>query len=133
MGELTGVDGKCLLNTVAFDITGWTYSGAISTHETTEIGNADKTYKQGVRDGGGSLNINMDPSDASQKVIIDQLLTGQTPGPVLLQLYSDYTNTDQLYMSVVIESIELTQEADGLQTWTASYKKTGALYHVPTT
>lgn len=133
MAEYTGKDGSCLLNGVALAVTNFSYSGAISVHETTEIGSADKTYKQGVRDGGGSLNLNLDPNDASQKVIIDQLLTGQTPNPVLLQLYADSANNDQLYMSAVIESIELTAVADGLQTWTANYKKTGPLYHVPTT
>jgi len=133
MAEYTGKDGSVLLNTVAFAVTAWDYSGSIDTYETTTVGSADKSYTQGPRDGGGTLTINTDPDNASQKVIIDRLLTGQTPGQVLLQLYVVSSSNDQLYMSAVIESIALTQSATALQTWTASYKKTGALYHVPTT
>lgn len=133
MAEYTGKDGAVFLNSTELPVTAWDYSGSIDTYETTPVGSADKTYTQGPRDGSGSLTISTDPDNAQQKVAVDFLLTGQTPAQVLLQLYVVESSDDQLYMSAVIESIAFTQVAAGLQVTTVTYKKTGALFHVPTT
>jgi hypothetical protein len=133
MPNLSGVNGACKLNGVTFSVTGWGYSGSITTEEITNVGDTDKQYKQVTRDGSGNMTATFNADDASQKVAVDFLKSGNTPGSILLQLYQDSVNSDQLYFSAVITSIDLPKAPNGVDVLTLNYQKTGPLYLVPTT
>jgi len=133
MAIKTGVDGAALIDTTAFDVTNWTYTGTINNQETTPVGSTDQEFKQTTRGGSGSLTIVFDPANAQQKVIVDQLLSSVTLKEVLLQLQQDDTADDQLYFSAIIESVDMPVGANDVDVITVNYKKTGNLYHVPTT
>jgi len=133
MAEVRGVDGACLLNSASFSVTNWTYEGSITLQEITTIGSTDKSYKPTTRDGSGTLVCTFNASDASQKVLVDMLLSSNTPGLVLLQLYQDQTSSDQLYFSAYVSNVSLPEGANDMTIMTASFQKTGNLYLVPTT
>jgi hypothetical protein len=133
MAITKGIDGQMQLNGVAMDVTNWTYDGAITVQETTPIGSTDQTWETTTRGGSGSLTIMFNDGDASQKVLMDNLLSSNTVAKVLMQLYTDITNTKQLYFSAVITQVSLPAGANDVHTMTVNYNKTGDMYHVPTT
>jgi len=130
---LDGTDGSCKLNTATFPVTNWEYTGNIVSEETTPVGSSDRTFESTIREGSGSVTFKLDADQASQKVLIDQLLSANTPEKVLLQLYQDLTGAAQLYFSAIITSIAFPKSAAAIDTVTISFIKTGVLSHVPTT
>lgn len=130
---LKGKDGSCKINGTAVSVTGWTYNGVINKSETTTVGSADQTHENTTRGGSGSITLSFDSSEATQKVIVDMLLTGQTPSKFLAQLLYDTTAVDQLYFSAVLDSVDLPVNANDVDILTVNFTKTGPLYHVPTT
>jgi len=86
---INGTDGRCLLSEANFQVTSWEYTGNIVSEETTTIGSSDRTFESTAREGSGSLTFKLDVDDASQVIVINQLLSSNTPEKVLLQLYQE--------------------------------------------
>lgn len=133
MAIKTGVDGALLIDGTELPVTNWSYTGNINNQETTTIGSTDQSFEMTTRGGSGSLTFTFDPDNAQQKVIVDQFLSATTLKKVLLQLQVDDTADEQFYFSAVLESMDSPEGANDVDVVTVNYKKTGDLYHVPTT
>lgn len=132
MAKRIGSDGWITINGVDVRVTSWSYNLAKDLGETTEVGDDYKSFKPTMRGGTGSVVFILDPTDATQKLLIEQGLTGIADAEIELKLYYDYVTLDMLHFYAVVGSIDMPQAANGLVQVTVNYTQTGALLATPT-
>jgi hypothetical protein len=132
MPKLIGSDGAITINGVTVYVTGWTYTGTKDLGETTEVGDSYKEYKPTMRSGSGSVTFILDPTIATQKLLIEQMKTGIADAEVEMKLYYNLATLDMLNFYALVSSVDLPEAANGVVTATVNYTQTGALLATPT-
>jgi hypothetical protein len=132
MAKKIGSDGAITINGVSVRVTSWSYSLAKDLGETTEVGDEYKEFKPTMRGGSGSVVFILDPLDATQKLLIEQGLTGIADAQVELKLYYDATLLDMLHFYAWVASVDMPQAANGLVQVTVNYTQNGDLLATPT-
>jgi len=132
MAKRIGSDGSITINGVTVYVTGWTWTGTKDLGETTEVGDLYKEHMSTMRSGAGSVTFILDPTIATQKLLIEQMLTGIDDAEVEMKLYYDLVNDEYLHFNAVVGSVDLPQAANGLVQATVNYTQTGALLAAPT-
>jgi hypothetical protein len=132
MAKKIGSDGSITINGVTVYVTGWTYTGSKDLGETTEVGDTYKEFKSTMRSGSGSVTFILDPTIATQKLLIEQIKTGIADAEVEMKLYYDLATADMLHFYALVASVDLPESANGVVTATVNYTQTGALLATPT-
>jgi len=132
MAKLAGKDGICTIDNVTLDVTGWSYTGTVDLGETTGVGDDYKEFIPTMRSGSGSLTFILDPTDATQKTLIQQIQTGITEKRIDCKLEYDDANNKRLHFSAWVASVDLPEAANGVVQGTINFTQDGVTYATPT-
>src|SRR4030042_2007703 len=111
MGKKTGSDGWITINGVDVRVTSWSYNLAKDLGETTEVGDSYKEFMPTMRGGTGSVVFILDPTDPTQKLLIEQGLTGIADAQVEMKLYYDSVLLNMLHFFAWVSSFDAPQAA----------------------
>lgn len=121
-----GNDGvvKVSTNTVA-EVTEWSITETSETKDDTAMGDAWRTLKAGLKSFAGSLTCHWDDTDSTGQ---EALTVG---AGVTLNLYpeGDSTGEDEMTGAVIITSVGVTVNKDGITQRSFSFEGNGALTH----
>jgi hypothetical protein len=132
MSKKIGSDGAITVNGVTVRVTSWSYNLAKDLGETTEVGDEYKEFLPTMRGGTGSVVFILDPTDPTQKLLIEQGLTGIADAQAELKLYYDSVLLDMLHFFAWVNSVDMPQAANGVVQVTVNYTQNGALLATPT-
>lgn len=132
MSKLAGKDGICTINNVTLDVTSWSYTGTKDLGETTGVGDDYKEFIPTMRSGAGSLVCILDPTDATQKTLIQQIQTSITDAKIDCKLEYDDANNKRLHFSAWVASVDLPNTANGVVQATINFTQDGATFETPT-
>jgi hypothetical protein len=100
------------------EIQEWSATFEAGQEDITAFGDLGRRRCYTITDCSGAFNGNADQTDASQNALISQFLSGGTPAPVFLYLY---TSGSQGYYGNALVTPGKTVSAAGLQTFTCAF------------
>ena len=132
MAKLAGKDGICTIESATLDVTSWSYTFTNDLGEVTGVGDKYKEFIPTMRSGAGSLVCILDPTDATQKTLIQQAQTAIADKQIDVKLEYDDTNNKRLHFSAWVASIDLPNTANGVVQATINFTQNGVVYETPT-
>jgi len=123
-GQVKIKSGSDALTAVA-SVRSWNLDVTRETVEDTVMGDGNRTYKKGLQDYSGSMDIVF---DSSEDAIVSTALTPDTDDTVSIEFYSDANDdTTKFAGDVIVTSYSITASYDGLSEASVSFQGTGAL------
>ena len=123
-GQVKIKSGSDALTAVA-SVRSWNLDVTRETVEDTVMGDGNRTYKKGLQDYSGSMDIVF---DSSENAIVSTALTPDTDDTVSIEFYSDANDdTTKFAGDVIVTSYSITATYDGLSEASVSFQGTGAL------
>lgn len=123
-GQVKIKSGSDALTAVA-SVRSWNLDVTRETVEDTVMGDGNRTYKKGLQDYSGSMDIVF---DSSEDTIVSTALTPDTDDTVSIEFYSDANDdTSKFAGNVIVTSYSITASYDGLTEASVSFQGTGAL------
>ena len=123
-GQVKIKSGSDALTAVA-SVRSWNLDVTRETVEDTVMGDGNRTYKKGLQDYSGSMDIVF---DSSENAIVSTALTPDTDDTVSIEFYSDANDdTTKFAGDVIVTSYSITASYDGLTEASVSFQGTGAL------
>ena len=123
-GQVKIKSGSDTLTAVA-SVRSWNLDVTRETVEDTVMGDGNRTYKKGLQDYSGSMDIVF---DSSENAIVSTALTPDTDDTVSIEFYSDANDdTTKFAGDVIVTSYSITASYDGLSEASVSFQGTGAL------
>jgi len=123
-GQVKIKSGSDALTAVA-SVRSWNLDVTRETVEDTVMGDGNRTYKKGLQDYSGSMDIVF---DSSENAIVSTALTPDTDDTVSIEFYSDANDdTTKFAGDVIVTSYSITASYDGLSEASVSFQGTGAL------
>ena len=130
MATFTGENGKvditaedsAGLTTVA-EVRSWTVEHTKDVIEDTVMGDAARTYKSGLHQFTGSMEVVYDSTHSSATNAFDPA----QDGALSVEFYPDATSGQKFSGSVIVTSVSRTASFDDLVTATVNFQGTGAL------
>jgi len=123
-GQVKIKSGSDTLTAVA-SVRSWNLDVTRETVEDTVMGDGNRTYKKGLQDYSGSMDIVF---DSSENTIVSTALTPDTDDTVSIEFYSDANDdTTKFAGTVIVTSYSITATYDGLTEASVSFQGTGAL------
>ena len=123
-GQVKIKSGSDALTAVA-SVRSWNLDVTRETVEDTVMGDGNRTYKKGLQDYSGSMDIVF---DSSEDAIVSTALTPDTDDTVSIEFYSDANDdTTKFAGDVIVTSYSITASYDGLTEASVSFQGTGAL------
>jgi len=128
-----GRDGSCEIDGTAVSVKGWTYDPVFNTSDTSVVGTKYPSALTTTLAGSGSITLNFDPDNASQKVVLDMFLDTNTARDIWLVLFYDTTNLDGFSFSALVTGVSLPMDSQAVDELTINFVKNSATWQVPTT
>lgn len=123
-GQAKIKSGSDTLTAVA-SVRSWNLDVTREVVEDTVMGDGNRTYKKGLQDYSGSMDIVF---DSSEDTVVSTALTPDTDDTVSIELYSDSNDdTTKFAGNVIVTSYSITASYDGLTEASVSFQGTGAL------
>jgi len=130
MATFTGENGKvditaedsAGLTTVA-EVRSWTVEHSKDVIEDTVMGDAARTYKSGLHQFSGSMEVVYDSDHTGASNAFDP----SQDGALSVEFYPDATSGQKFSGSVIVTSVSRTASFDDLVTATVNFQGTGAL------
>ena len=123
-GQVKIKSGSDALTAVA-SVRSWNLDVTRETVEDTVMGDGNRTYKKGLQDYSGSMDIVF---DSSEDAIVSTALTPDTDDTVSIEFYSDANDdTTKFAGDVIVTSYSITASYDGLTEASVAFQGTGAL------
>jgi len=123
-GQVKIKSGSDALTAVA-SVRSWNLDVTRETVEDTVMGDGNRTYKKGLQDYSGSMDIVF---DSSENTIVSTALTPDTDDTVSIEFYSDANDdTTKFAGNVIVTSYSITASYDGLTEASVAFQGTGAL------
>ena len=123
-GQVKIKSGSDTLTAVA-SVRSWNLDVTRETVEDTVMGDGNRTYKKGLQDYSGSMDIVF---DSSENTIVSTALTPDTDDTVSIEFYSDANDdTTKFAGNVIVTSYSITASYDGLTEASVAFQGTGAL------
>jgi predicted secreted protein len=123
-GQVKIKSGADTLTAVA-SVRSWNLDITRETVEDTVMGDGNRTYKKGLQDYSGSMDIVF---DSSEDAVVSTALTPDTDDAVTVEFYSDANdNTTKFEGTVIVTSYSITATYDGLTEASVAFQGTGAL------
>lgn len=117
--------GESGSETAVASVRSWNLDITREVVEDTAMGDGNRTYKKGLQDYSGSMDIVYDSSEATA---VKTGLTPDTDNTINIELYSDANDDSSKFAgAVIVTSYSITASYDGLTEASVSFQGTGAL------
>lgn len=117
--------GESGSETAVASVRSWNLDITREVVEDTAMGDGNRTYKKGLQDYSGSMDIVYDSSEAAA---VKTGLTPDTDNAINIELYSDASDDSSKFAgSIIVTSYSVTASYDGLTEASVSFQGTGAL------
>jgi predicted secreted protein len=117
--------GESGSETAVASVRSWNLDITREVVEDTAMGDGNRTYKKGLQDYSGSMDIVYDSSEATA---VKTGLTPDTDTAINIELYSDVNDVSSKFAgAVIVTSYSITASYDGLTEASVSFQGTGAL------
>lgn len=111
--------------TAVAQVRSWTVTVARDTVEDTAMGDGYRTYKKGLQNWSGTMDIVYDDSTSAE---VNEAISPDTDGVVTADFYPDVSVTATKFSgNIVVTSFAVTASYDGLVTASVAFQGTGAL------
>lgn len=123
-GAVKLLDGAGTATAVA-NVRGWSISVARDTVEDTAMGDSYRTYKKGLQNWSGSMDIIYDDSTSAE---VNAAVSPDTDTVITASFYPDVSVTATKFEgTIIVTEFAVTSSYDGIVTASVSFQGTGAL------
>ena len=129
MATYRGVDCSMTYNAQTIgEGQGWRITSSVDVLDTTAFGASGyKTFRGGLVEWGGTMNVNLDLSDAAQLAMFQKLSGASPASTAVAATFVVLTAAKQLSGTIVITQMEINAQVQNLVSGTITFKGSGTL------